>query len=176
MYEPYICKLDPETSTTLKVYLLKDVQNVEEIRNNVMSGNWKCAVIKPSLIIDFFQVAVAANKAVLAEKTTSMITRTVYSEILFNLSLSKNISQSMSRFGVEKDRSLMVCFLVTSDSDESKTIIEQIKGELCPLTELRNFTNMQELKGVYKLNNIKNDVNLLDIIISKMVTKSFITH
>ncbi|XP_014371792.2 EKC/KEOPS complex subunit Tprkb [Papilio machaon] len=175
-YEPYICNLDPETKTSLKVYLFNHVQNVEEIRSNIMNGTWKCAAIKPNLIIDLFQIAVAANKAVLAEKSQAMLTRTVYAEILFNLSLSKNISQSLSKFGVETDRSLLICFLVTADSDESETILEQIKGELLPISDLVKFTDMQEVKNIYKLNNVKSDVNLLNLIITKMVTKSFIAH
>lgn len=175
-YDPYICNLDPETKTSLKVYLFNNVENVDQIRSNIMNGTWKCAAIKPSLILDLFQIAVAANKAVLAEKSQAMITRTVYAEILFNLSLSKNISQSLSKFGVETDRSLLVCFLVTADSDESETILEQIKGELLPIRDLKQFTNIQEVKNIYKLTNVKSDVSLLNLIITKIVTKSFIAH
>lgn len=175
-YDPYICNLDPETKTSLKVYLFNNVENVDQIRSNIMNGTWKCAAIKPSLILDLFQIAVAANKAVLAEKSQAMITRTVYAEILFNLSLSKNISQSLSKFGVETDRSLLVCFLVTADSDESETILEQIKGELLPISDLKQFTNIQEVKNIYKLTNVKSDVSLLNLIITKIVTKSFIAH
>lgn len=175
-YDPYICNLDPETKTSLKVYLFNNVENVDQIRSNIMNGTWKCAAIKPSLILDLFQIAVAANKAVLAEKSQAMITRTVYAEILFNLSLSKNISQSLSKFGVETDRSLLVCFLVTADSDENETILEQIKGELLPISDLKQFTNIQEVKNIYKLTNVKSDVSLLNLIITKIVTKSFIAH
>ncbi|XP_013143505.1 PREDICTED: EKC/KEOPS complex subunit TPRKB-like [Papilio polytes] len=175
-YDPYICNLDPETKTSLKVYLFNNVENVDQIRSNIMNGTWKCAAIKPSLILDLFQIAVAANKAVLAEKSQAMITRTVYAEILFNLSLSKNISQSLSKFGVETDRSLLVCFLITADSDESETILEQIKGELLQISDLKQFTNIQEVKSIYKLTNVKSDVSLLNLIITKIVTKSFIAH
>ncbi|CAG5031394.1 unnamed protein product [Parnassius apollo] len=175
-YEPYICNLDPESNKILKLYLFKNVQNVEEIRNNVTNGNWKCAVIKPSLILDTFQVAVAANKAVLAEKSQSMVTRTVFSEILYNLSLSKNITQSLSKFGIEKDQNLLVCFLDNADSNESESTIKKIDGEICSISELEKFTNIKDLKSVYKLNNVKSDVDLLDIIVSRIVTKNFVVY
>lgn len=174
--EPYTCDLDPETATSLRIYLFKNVQNIETIRSNILKGVWNCAIIKPRLIIDPFQVAVAANRAVLALKQNCMVTRTVYAEILFNLSLSKNISQSLSKFGIEKDQELLVCFLVTPDSDHSVDILPQIEGDLCPISELSSFTQEQDVKQAYKLNNYKCKDSLLDVVVSRMVTKSFVSH
>lgn len=174
--ESYSCELDPETGTILTIYLFKNVQNVETIRSNIIKGCWNCAIIKPSLILDPFQVVVAANRAILSQKHNSMLTRTVYSEILFNLSLSKNISQSLSKFGIENDQELLVCFLVTPESDNSAGIISLIEGELCPISELSSFTREQDVKQVYKLNNFKCNDSLLDVVVSRMVTKSFVPH
>lgn len=172
--EPYSVELDPDSNTTLKAFLFKNVQNVEEIINNIIKGVWKCAVVKPSLILDPFQLAVAANRAVVAAKHNSMVTRTVFAEILFNLSLSKNISQSLSKFGIEKDKELLVCFVVSPECDPSNDIIPQIEGEPSPISELKNMTNLQELKKVYKISNSETDI--LDLVVSKMVTKSFVAH
>lgn len=174
--EYYSCDLDPETGASIRIYLFKNVKNVEVIRNNIINGIWNCAIIKPSLILDPFQVAVAANRAVLAQKHSSMVTRTIYAEILFNLSLSKNISQSLSKFGMEKDRELLVCFIVTSESVACEDILSQIEGELCPMTELGQFTQEQDVKQTYKLNNYKCKDRLLDVVVSRMVTKSFVSH
>lgn len=178
--EPYNCDLDPDTNARLKVYLFKDVKNVEDIRQNVIKGVWKCSAIKPSLIMDIFQVAVAANRAVLSEKSKTMVTKTVYSEILYNLSLTKNITLSLSKFGIEKDDSLLVCFIINSDSDDaaSADIVSQILGEQCPLSSLCSFTNMKDVKTVYKLNGLNSNshTDLLDVIVSKMVTKNFVNH
>ncbi|KAM3956927.1 EKC/KEOPS complex subunit Tprkb [Aphomia sociella] len=174
--DAYSCELDPETNTILQMYLFKNVRNIEAIRNNIVNGVWNCAVIKPSLILDPLQVSVAANRAVVSEKYNTMVTRTVFAEILYNLSLTKNISQSLSKFGIEKDNNLLVCFLITPDKDDSKEIIQQIEGELCPVDQLCHYTNLKDIKSVYKLNNIKADVNLLDVIVSRMVTKNIVTH
>lgn len=174
--QAYSSELDPETNTILQMYLFKNVRNVETIRNNIVKGVWNCAVIKPSLILHPLQVCVAANKAVVSQKYNTMVTRTVFAEILFNLSLTKNISQSLGKFGIEKDSNLLVCFLVTPDNNESKEVIQQIEGELCPISELSQFTNVKDVKTVYKLNNVKGDMDLLDIIVSRMATKSIVTH
>ncbi|KAJ0176948.1 hypothetical protein K1T71_006957 [Dendrolimus kikuchii] len=173
--EPYICDLDEDTNTTLNIYLFKNVENVEDIRNYIIKGEWNCAVIKPSLIIDPFQIAVAANKAVVSEKHNSMVTKTVYAEILYNLSLTKNISQSLSKFGIEKENNLLVCFLITPDKDYSQDILPKIQGQLCSMSELTSLTNMNDVKSVYKLNSSKGD-DLLDVIVSRIVTKGFVSH
>ena len=174
--ENYTCALDPDTRTTIKIYLFKDVNNVETIRNNIIKGIWNCAVIKPSLILDILQVVVAANRAVLSERSNSMVTKTVYSEILYNLSLTKNISQSLSKFGIEKDNNLLVCFLINNENDNSDEVIKQIEGNNCPISDLSKFSSLKDIKSVYKLNNFKNYVDLLDVIVSRMVTKSFVSY
>ncbi|XP_026746874.1 EKC/KEOPS complex subunit TPRKB-like [Trichoplusia ni] len=171
-----IIELDPDTNTKLKLYLFKNVQNVEMIRDNIIHGVWKCTGIKPGLIIDPFQVAVAANKAVLDEKRDAMVTRSVYTEILYNLSATKNISQSLLKFGIHKDMHILFCFLVTEDQDTSSEIIPKIEGEMCSMKDLSKFTSFEETKHVYKLNHLKGNERLLDLIVSKMATKAFVTH
>ncbi|KAJ2945810.1 hypothetical protein O0L34_g4715 [Tuta absoluta] len=171
--DPYTSDLDPDTKTKVKIYLFKNVENVEEIRNNVKNGAWSCAVIKPSLIVDPLQVVAAANRAVVARHQDNMVTRTIYGEILFNLSLSKNISQSLTKFGADKEKEILVCFLVTADEDSSSDILSQIQGDQCPIIDLAAFVDLNDVKKTYKLNDIKGNDNYLDIIISRMVTKNF---
>lgn len=172
--EVYSCQLDPITNTILKIYLFRNVQNVEAIRSNIISGAWSCAIVKPSLILDPFQIAVAANKAAIAQKQGMMVTRTVYAELLFNLSLSKNITQSLNKFGVERDQNMLVCFLITPEVDVCEEILPQIEGERCSFQELPTLTSIKDVKQVYKLNELKD--HLLDVVVSKMVTKSFVSH
>ncbi|KAG7303146.1 hypothetical protein JYU34_013178 [Plutella xylostella] len=175
--EPYICPLDPETGSHLKLYLFKDVENVEEIRSNIVSGAWDCAAINPRLVLAPLQVATAAGRAALAARRGALVTRSPAAELLFNLSLSKNISQSLSKFGLGTSGELLVGFIVHSE-DRSEAILPQIKGEMVPIEQLRTFTDMKELKTVYKLKSLgeKSDEDLLDVIISRMVTKNFISH
>lgn len=174
--EPYICPLDPDTNSTLKLYLYKNVKNIDQIRNNVVKGIWNCAVIKPCLILDPFQVVAAANKAVVSNKCGGMVTRTVHSEILYNLSLTRNISRSLCKFGVEAGDALLLCVVVDSDDDKTDDILPQIQGELRPIDELRSLSDVDEIKNTYKLDKIciKSDYELLDNIVSRIVTKNFI--
>ncbi|XP_013188224.1 EKC/KEOPS complex subunit Tprkb [Amyelois transitella] len=172
----YTCELDPDTKTVLRLYLFTKVQNVDVIKNNIINGIWNCAVIKASLIADPLQVAVAANKAVVAEKLNSMVTKTVFAEILYNLSLTKNISQSLNKFGIDKDNSLLFCFLITDEKNDTENIISKVEGEQRPISDLAKYSNMKDIKSLYKLNNLKGNEDIVDIIVSKMVTKNFISH
>lgn len=44
-------------------------------------------------IVNYFQVLVAANRAVHLNRTKKMLTKNVHSEILFSLSPSKNVTR-----------------------------------------------------------------------------------
>ncbi|CAG9786423.1 unnamed protein product [Diatraea saccharalis] len=176
MCDEFACELDVITKTTLQVYFLRNVKNTEEIKNNIIAGTWKCAVIKANLILDPFLIAVAANRAVVSEKLNTLVTRTVYTEILYNLSLTKNITQSLCRFGIENNSDLLVCFLKTSDMDCGKEILSKIDGDICPLSNLKDVVDKIKIKSLYKLNDLKHDIDLVDIIVSRMVTKTFVSH
>lgn len=119
----------------------------------------------------------AANKAVVSQKFGGMVTRSVYSEILYNLSITKNISQSLTRFGVETGQDLLVCFIIGTESDKTEQILSQIDGEMRPITELRNLSDLIAIRKAYKLERLdtKSDYDLLDNIVSRIATKNIVS-
>ncbi|CAK1546884.1 unnamed protein product [Leptosia nina] len=175
MKQFYSCALDPITQSTLKLYLFRNVDNVDVIKENIRTGAWKCAAIKSSLILDLFQLVVAANRAAVAQTLGNMVTRSVYGEILYNLSLTRNISQSLALFGADGNSPLLLCFLTTAMTDHSEDIVKQVKGDACPVSNLPEFSDIKLIKDVYKLKNFECDVDILDNIISRMVTKNFVS-
>ncbi|XP_057668234.1 EKC/KEOPS complex subunit Tprkb-like [Diorhabda carinulata] len=137
-------ELDPITDSKLTIKLFKHVTNTRQLKESLKNGQLKCCIIKPELIFDPFQIIVAVNKAVLAKKLT---TKTIYTEILFNLSITKNILKSLQTFGIdEKDVTVLVVTL-----DEDRNIYQQIEGVEIPLDDLKKYTDINLIKKTYKI-------------------------
>lgn len=169
----YSLKLDPSVEATLVVKLFDNVKNMGTLKQKVLSGSLECCLIKPHLIVDPFQIAIAANKALVAEKLT---TRTVYSEILFNLSISKNITQSLQTFGIDDKMTQVLTAVIVKDKEQSseELIYKEIDGNELDLSKLKDFNNVAAIQKCYKLSKLETENSLLESIVSKIATKEFI--
>lgn len=164
--------LDPSTGYSMELRLYRNVTNVSELRQKLMKGELKCAVIKPSLIADPFQIVVAANKAVLAEKTT---TKSLSTEVLFNLSISTNITQSLIKFGIDdKETDLLV--LILKKGNEENNSFKEIDGEECDISELQKLADLKTIKKNYKISDEELKVSsLIDSIVTRISVKEFVS-
>ena len=82
-------KLDT-TNELCSIYLFRNVSNSSEIKSKVINGEIKATVLNAALIPDILQIFVAANKASLSNFTNEKVTKTIYTEVLFNLSPTKS--------------------------------------------------------------------------------------
>lgn len=168
----YECDLDPITNSRIKIKLFREVDNVPELRKKIVAGELKCCIINPKLIVDPFQVIVAANKALVAAKHEKLVTRTIYSEILFNLSPSKNMRNSLLQFGIDdKNTDLLVAILdeLGTTSDE---IFKSIEGNEYNIEELKNITDLKAVKKAYNISSDEDkSSDLLNVIVNKIVIK-----
>lgn len=170
----YKSNLDITSNSEVIVKLFSKIENIKELKEQIVSGSLQCCLIKPSLICDPFQIVVSANKAILSEKLT---TRTLYSEILYNLSISKNISQSLQKFGVdEKDDAILAVVVVRAEDvgTENETF-RKIAGEELDILRLTDFCDVSLMKKEYKINDEELEKCLLiDAIVSRIAVKDFI--
>lgn len=176
--DDYTISLDPETEMVCTLYLFKDVQNSNELHKKVMDNKLSCCIIKAALIVDPFQVIVAANKAAISAKMTQLTTKTLYTEVLFNLSISKNISRSLAEFGVsDNDKNILIA-IIHKECDGysmSEILMNNIKGERVLISSLPQFTDFDLVKKTYRIDeNELNISTLANSVISRISCKDFI--
>ncbi|KAF7408838.1 hypothetical protein V1477_005786 [Vespula maculifrons] len=173
----YSVQLDPETKKHCTLHLFKNVENTAEIRKKVISGDLACCILKLAYIADPFQIVVAANKAAINESCNRLITKNKSTEILFYLSITKNISKSLTDFGAsDNDKNILVVTIHEAEERDtvSKMIVDNIKGERLALEELKELTNLELAKRYYKIDNEELNVSTCtDSIISRIACKDF---
>ncbi|XP_003698124.1 EKC/KEOPS complex subunit TPRKB-like [Apis florea] len=177
--DDYIVSLDPETEMFCTLYLFENVQNSNEIRRKVMNNELSCSVIKASLIVDPFQIIIAANKTAINAKMNQITTKNIYTELLFNLSTSKNISRTLIEFGIsDNDKNILIVLLCKENDKKlmSETIMNVVKGKKISISRLSEFTDFDLIKKIYKIEEDELNVsNLIDSIVSRISCKDFMS-
>uniref|UniRef100_I3JU00 EKC/KEOPS complex subunit TPRKB n=3 Tax=Oreochromis niloticus TaxID=8128 RepID=I3JU00_ORENI len=158
--------------------LFKEVKNAAELKKSAMEGKINGALINPTMLVDPFQVLVAANKAVHLEKVEKMKTRTLYSEIIFNLSPTNNISDAFKRFGIsDGDDSVLIVMVDSKDeSQDVSDIAARVEGRQVPVEELSSLSDHTKIKKLYKVTPQEEKCgSLLDAVVCRMATKDVMT-
>ncbi|XP_016384513.1 EKC/KEOPS complex subunit Tprkb-like [Sinocyclocheilus rhinocerous] len=165
-------ELFPEYTVTQ--LLFKDVKNATELRKMAVNGEIKGALINPSMVVDAFQILVAANKAVHLHKSGKMKTRSLYSEIIFNLSPTNNISEAFKRFGISDSDSAVLIVLV-HNKDETlniDNIISKVDGQQIAVDRVSDLNDVAKIKKLYKVAPQEEKCgSLLDAVVCRMATK-----
>ncbi|KAL8560031.1 hypothetical protein ACOMHN_041501 [Nucella lapillus] len=169
--------LYPDTTITLALF--RDVENAKDVRQAVMSGKFDASLLKASLVVDEFLVTVAANKAVHAQRCGKMTTKTVHSEILFNLSPGRKITEAFKKFGIgDTDTSLLVA--IVGKEEETQQSLGKLKGLVAgrqvSLEELPSLADVLTIRKEYKVSDVELSASsLVDAVTTRIAVKDIIT-
>ncbi|WOK98023.1 EKC/KEOPS complex subunit TPRKB [Canna indica] len=140
-------------SSTISLALFTDVTNSRELLDSVQTGKLEpeVALLNASLIPDVFPVLVAANKALVSKSRGSFTTRTLHSELIYNYSGSKHITESLKRCGIADDTTYVLAARFAASHDEMKDVAKLIKGKEIDLAELEGRANQVLIQKHYKI-------------------------
>nr|GMD84304.1 EKC/KEOPS complex subunit Tprkb [Ipomoea batatas]GMD90401.1 EKC/KEOPS complex subunit Tprkb [Ipomoea batatas] len=119
------------------------------------------ALLNASLIPDVFPVLAAAHKTLLAKSRESLTTRTLHSELVYNYSGSKHISESLKRCGISDDTTYVLVARFGASTDEIAAIEKLIKGTQIDLKELEQRASHAQIQKHYKISNLELEISSL---------------
>lgn len=174
--EGYVCSLDSSTKLKVTIFLYRDVQNISDIKQKLFSGEIQCCIIKANLIYSPNIVVSAANKSAMMDSQNTLTTKSIYTEMLYNLSPSRNITDSLMKFGIdEKHKHIVVAFINNvEDAAPFDNVLNAINGEQIHINKLHEYSDLTLIKKVYKLSETELLVSSLeDSVLSKLSIKDF---
>jgi len=157
----------------LRVCIFRDVKNAVELRRLLRRGEIDAAMIRPELVAEPFILLAAANRAIHQAAHNRMYTRSLSAELIYSLSPTRNISESLNVFGIaENSHNLVVAIFGDSSGKRLTEVAKRIDGKAAPLEALRDLRQMTLIKRVYQVEEPElNSGNISDLIVSRIVAK-----
>ncbi|XP_027189038.1 uncharacterized protein [Cicer arietinum] len=139
--------------TALYLALYTDVTNSKELLESMQAGTLEpeVALLNASLIPDIFPVLAAAHKTLEAKSRDSLTTRTLHSELVYNYSGSKHITESLKRCGVSENTAYILVVRFDATPDEIKAIEKLVIGKEISVEELEGRANQSQIQKQYKI-------------------------
>lgn len=161
----------------ISVALFESVANCNDLKKLAMTGALDATLLNPSMIVNTFQVLVASNKALHLDRCKKRVTRTLHSEVIYNLSPSKNISDAFRRFGMgDKDTSVLLVQIHSQGQGTISQVAKHVQGEMVNLSRLQYLSDVNKIKKIYKVQESELRVStLLDAVVGRMASKEFVS-
>lgn len=151
-----------------------DHERCSQLLERIKSGRFEpeATVFDGELVMDLFPLSVAANKALTSNVRQKMVTRSLHSELLHNLSGSKHIIESLRRFGISPQSNRILIARFNASEEDLGRIRDMIKGEEVQLDMLPEFANVDKIKKLYGIGPEETEARyIVESILIKMATK-----
>ncbi|KAJ1361717.1 hypothetical protein KIN20_021042 [Parelaphostrongylus tenuis] len=176
LYELQPDPYDVTQRRALRICLFTDVKNAHELRNKLRSGEIDAAMIRAELVLQLFVVLAAANRAVHQAAHNRLATRSLSAELVYSLSPTRNISDSLVTFGIaDTSKNVLVCIFDDKDGSMMKKLAKLIEGKPETLDKLSSIMDFGLIKKVYQIRDSFNEDAISDHILSRIIAKDFIS-
>ncbi|CAJ2661464.1 unnamed protein product [Trifolium pratense] len=141
------------SSSSLYLALYTDVTNSKELLETMQAGTLdpELAFLNASLIPDIFPLLAAAHKTLVLKSRDSLTTRTLHSELVYNYSGSKHITESLKRCGISETTTYVLAARFDATPNEIKAIEKLVIGKEIDLEELEGRANQAQIQKHYKI-------------------------
>lgn len=166
--------LDLHPEYTVSLALFTSVTNAQVLREKLIASELNCALINVTYVPDILPVLLACNKAVHCYKSSSMKTRSIHTEVLYNLSPTNSIKDSLRTFGISGNESKLLCVVITKTDKENtlNNIVNCILGNLCSPGDLSLVSNVEKIKELYRIEDVEIETSsLTEAVIMRISTK-----
>ncbi|RLN87391.1 hypothetical protein BBJ28_00026053 [Nothophytophthora sp. Chile5] len=128
------------------------------------------------LLVAPFQIHTAASRALLCDASGRLTTRSLHAELVFNLSGSRNVSESFRRFGISDACTSVVLCVFDADDATLKSTETLVEGSLLPFSEVGTHLRPEDVKLIKKYYKIQDQEltcsSLVDAVTCRIATKS----
>ncbi|XP_031498827.1 uncharacterized protein LOC116263282 isoform X2 [Nymphaea colorata] len=119
------------------------------------------AFLDASMIPDAFPLLAAAQKTLIAKTRESLTTRTLHSELVYNYSGSKHITESLRRCGISDSSSYVLAARFNASPEEIKAIEDLVTGKEMNLDELEGRADKAKIQKHYKISGLELGISSL---------------
>lgn len=161
--------LDPFPGRHLHVAVFDEITNSAEVCAWVRTPGAECTAIDARMVIDASQLFAAALVALHAEARGKLVTHALYSEALFALSASRQISDAFRRFGANETCTRMV--IMTFDDNAAARLAANISGKLVDPSSLGAGCDEVAVRKAYKVTESELRLGTLsEAVVSRIAT------
>ncbi|KFM83520.1 TP53RK-binding protein, partial [Stegodyphus mimosarum] len=82
--------------------LYENIENIKEIKELLLRNELNAAVINPEFVYHKDQLLIACHRSLYNERTKQMKTKSLFTELLYNLYPNRRISESLKTLGVQE--------------------------------------------------------------------------
>ncbi|KYR00720.1 hypothetical protein DLAC_02760 [Tieghemostelium lacteum] len=123
----YDIPLYPGNSLTIILY--QNVSNTDEIMSKLLKGELEYSIINCKAIFDHRQLLFAATKVLSIQHSSKLSTHNVHSELIYLLSPTTNMKDSIKKFGLQADDKQFYIAIFNSTSEKLNDIKSLVKGD-----------------------------------------------